>query len=193
MSRTSHQTVKLSRGSHQSPEEGACVMELASMLAGEPFSDHPNSVCPVIGSFLRDYNDSVSNERRQDLYRFAAMVVGTRGSVEVQRARAEHLAAWSSEMRSRRYATFLPRLLARALSGVLKPPSGIDALACDALRSLGAHTDETHAAVVALVEELVAIGAREATELEVHDGGPGSDKSCTTDSTSSAPAMVISP
>ena len=51
----SYQTIKLSTGKHSSPEAGACVMELASMLAGEPFSDHPESVCPVIGSFLRAY------------------------------------------------------------------------------------------------------------------------------------------
>jgi hypothetical protein len=136
-------------------------MELASMLADEPFSDHPKSVCPVIGSFLRDYNDSVSDERRQDLYRYAAAVVGTRGSKEVQRARMAHLAAWSTETRRRRYAIFLPGVLAHALSRVLKPPSGIDALATDAIRSLGGHTDQTHAAVLSLIDELVAIGAPE--------------------------------
>lgn len=164
MSATSHQTIRLSRGTHKSPEEGACVLELASMLGGEPFSDHPNSVCPVIGSFLRDYNDSVSDERRQDLYRYAAAVVGTRASMRAQRARAAHLARWTSEMRRRRYATFLPDLLARALSRLLRPPAGIDALASDALRSLGGHTDQTHAAVLALVEELLAIGAPERIE-----------------------------
>jgi hypothetical protein len=52
------QTVELSRGSHSSPEEGACVMELASMLAGERFSDHPKSVCRVIAGFLRAYYDA---------------------------------------------------------------------------------------------------------------------------------------
>ncbi len=38
MRQPNYQTVKLSRGKHSSPEYGACVMELASMLAGEPFS-----------------------------------------------------------------------------------------------------------------------------------------------------------
>lgn len=161
---TNYQTIRLSRGTHRSPDDGACVMELASMLGDEPFGDHPKSVCPVIGSFLRDYNDSVSDERRQDLYRYAAAVVGTRGSTAVQRARMAHLAAWSSEMRRRRYATFLPGLLARALSRVLRPPSGIDALATDAIRSLGGHTAQTHAAVLSLIDELVAIGARDGTE-----------------------------
>lgn len=142
------------------------MMELASMLADEPFSDHPKSVCPVIGAFLRDYNDSVPADHRQDLYRFAAAVVGTRGSMSARRTRAARLSAWTSEMRRQRYATFMPNLVARALSRLLRPPSGTDALAMDAIRSLGGHTDQTHAAVLALVDELVAIGAREEAEAE---------------------------
>ena len=31
------------------------------MLAGEPFNDRPQSVCPVIGSFLRAYNDRIDD------------------------------------------------------------------------------------------------------------------------------------
>src|SRR5947209_10781009 len=64
MSTPTYQTIKLSKGKHSSPDSGACVMELASMLAGEPFTDHPQTVCPVIGSFLRAYNDSIDDERR---------------------------------------------------------------------------------------------------------------------------------
>jgi hypothetical protein len=77
---TSHQTVTLARGRHSDPSKGACVMELASMLAGERFSDHPRSVCPVIGRYLRTLNDGLGDERRQDLYALAAAVVGTAGS-----------------------------------------------------------------------------------------------------------------
>lgn len=85
----SHQTVTLARGRHSSPAEGACVMELASMLAGEPYSDHPDSVCPVIGAFLRAYNDHVDDRRRQDLYAYAASAVGTRAGIEVERQRGQ--------------------------------------------------------------------------------------------------------
>jgi len=86
---TTYQTVKLARGCHSSPEEGACVMELASMLAGEEFGDHPQSVCPVIGAFLRAYNDCVDDRWRQDLYAYAARVVGTRATIAVERGRAD--------------------------------------------------------------------------------------------------------
>src|ERR687885_2466316 len=78
----SHQTVRLRRGKHASPEKGVCVMELASMLAGEPFSDRPQAVCPVIGAYLRSYNDVVDDDRRQDLYRYAAEAIGPAGAGE---------------------------------------------------------------------------------------------------------------
>src|SRR3954470_8983946 len=83
-----HQTIRLIRGRHSSPERGACVMEVASMLAAEPFSDEPSCVCPVIAEFLRTYNDQVDHVRRQDLYAFAALVVGTREGPVVERQRA---------------------------------------------------------------------------------------------------------
>src|ERR1039457_5828806 len=99
MPAVSYQTTKLSRGQHTSREEGTCVMELASMLAGETFTDHPASVCPVIGSFLREYNDLVDNDRRQDLYAYAATVVGSSGPTAVQGAGADRMAAWALQMR----------------------------------------------------------------------------------------------
>lgn len=153
MSSVSHQTVKLSRGKHAFPEDGACVMELASMLSGERFSDHPESVCPVIGSFLRAYNDSVDDARRQDLYAFAAGVVGSSGSATVQRARADHLAAWTQQNRDRRWSRwFVPTRLRSAMQ-----QRSISVLGIDAVRSIPRLTDDTHAAALALIDELLAI------------------------------------
>ena len=71
------QTVRLDRGAHASPACGACVVELASMLAGEPFSDRPRSVCPVIAGFLRSYNDLLPEGEHRHLYPLAALVVGS--------------------------------------------------------------------------------------------------------------------
>lgn len=97
MPELSHQTVRLSRGRHGAPMLGMCVMELASTLAGERFSDHPRSVSPVIGALLRQYNDSVNDERRQALIPYAALVVGTRGSGEAERERALRCVRWVAE------------------------------------------------------------------------------------------------
>src|SRR5947208_8493246 len=91
---SSHQTIRLIRGRHSSPERGACVMEVASMLAEEPFSDEPRCVCPVIAEFLRTYNDQVDNERRQDLFAYASLVVDTNEGVAAERRRANMCLDW---------------------------------------------------------------------------------------------------
>ena len=83
-----HQTVRLAAGRHRSPRFGVCVMELASMLSAEPFSDRPRNASPVIGAFLRTYNDGVDDERRQDLYELASLIVGSAGRRSVERERA---------------------------------------------------------------------------------------------------------
>src|ERR1700749_4246682 len=107
MSPVTYQTIKLSKGKHASPQDGGGVMELASMLAGEPFTDHPASVCPVIASFLRSYNDAIDDRRRQSLYEYASEVVGSRGSAAVQQARAAQLTAWAEQMQRRQRVRFL--------------------------------------------------------------------------------------
>src|ERR1700729_3314119 len=91
----SHQNVRLGPGRHPRPGKVVCVMELASMLAGERFGDRPPSVCPVIGAILRTYNDNVDDRRRQDLYRFAADAVDTRRDYHVQRRRADPALDWA--------------------------------------------------------------------------------------------------
>ncbi len=170
MSPVSHQTVKLSSGKHSSPREGACVMELASMLAGEPFGDHPASVCPVIGSLLRAYNDSVDDAMRQDLYEYAAKVVGSRAGAEVQRIRAARVAAWSSELLRARLSRFLPAAIARRICRMRTPP--LHSVGTHAVRLIPRHTARAHAAVLALVDELLTIGDREAEERGRLDVAP---------------------
>src|SRR5438067_6083258 len=91
----SHQNVRLGPGRHPRPGKVVCVLELASMLAGERFGDRPAAVCPVIGAILRAYNDNVDDRRRQDLYRFAADAVDTRRDYRVQRSRADTALAWA--------------------------------------------------------------------------------------------------
>ncbi|HZE04912.1 MAG TPA: hypothetical protein VE127_06800 [Solirubrobacteraceae bacterium] len=84
----SYQTVRLAPGRHRAPRFGVCVMELASMLAHQPFSDRPENASPVIGAFLRTYNDGLDDERRQDLYPLASLIVGSAGRRSVERDRA---------------------------------------------------------------------------------------------------------
>ena len=61
--------IELKKGSHPAPngtKEG-CLLEWASYLAGEPWSDHPKCVSPIIASFGRRWNDDLDDESRQVL------------------------------------------------------------------------------------------------------------------------------
>ncbi len=148
----SHQTVRLERGGHSSPDRGMCVMELASVLAGEPFSDHPRAVCPVIASALRTYNDRVDAERRQQLIPYAAEVVGSCADREVRRLRAARCAAWAVErgVRVRPWQWRRRRLVAGRGAHMLG-----ERLLCWAGAAAGSRGDD---ALLGLVSELVAIG-----------------------------------
>lgn len=85
----SYQTIRLGAGRHREGGDEACVLELASMLAGEPFSDRPATACPLIASILRGVNDALDDRRRQWLLPYASAVVGTRASDAVLRERLE--------------------------------------------------------------------------------------------------------
>jgi hypothetical protein len=156
MPRATHQTVKLSKGKHASPDDGACVMELASMLADEPFSDHPASSCPVIGSFLRAYNDSIDDGRRQDLYAFAARVVGSRTSIHIQRARANLLVEWAFHMQRRHWTSRYLPLGRLRMAGLRRQPSA-HAVGTFAVRAIPKHTEGTNREVMELLDELLSI------------------------------------
>ena len=87
--------VRLDAGSHDSPGDGACVVELASLLAREEFSDRPECVCPVIAAFLRGWNDRAAYADRQRLRPYAQRIVGTRASRNVTRWRRDLCLAWT--------------------------------------------------------------------------------------------------
>ncbi len=156
MSEPSFQTMRLARGKHTSPGHGACVMELASMLAGERFSDHPRTVSPVIAAFLRGYNDLLDDRRRQDLRRYATEAVGTAAPEAVERARARRLLQWADERWGQG-----PRL---GLQGALAPwhpsvsPTDPDGAGIYAIRSVHSTDRRLHAQVLALLDELITMG-----------------------------------
>jgi hypothetical protein len=140
------------------------VMELASMLAGEPFGDHPLCASPVIGALLRAYNDRVGDERRQSLYGYAARVVGTHGAADVETGRAQLCRAWTEEVLTgerglRRRARWRLALEARRVDGLTPQGTG---RATGILAAMVADRDGEpgHARVLALLDRLVAYGSR---------------------------------
>jgi hypothetical protein len=87
--------IRLAAGAHDSPDEGVCVVELASLIAKEEFSDRPRCVCPVIGAFLRGWNDRAPHAERQRLSPYAARIVGSRAGRLVTRERRDICLEWA--------------------------------------------------------------------------------------------------
>jgi hypothetical protein len=69
----------LSPGKHRNPRTDACFMELASLLAGERWSDHPTCTHPLLAALARHVNDHTSDAGRQRLADLIPAVIGLTG------------------------------------------------------------------------------------------------------------------
>lgn len=56
----------LKAGGHSSRAQAVCAMEAVAWLAGEPHSDQPQCACPVIGSFMRSWNDAIQTDEKRN-------------------------------------------------------------------------------------------------------------------------------
>ena len=69
----------LSRGKHRSPRQGACFMEMASVLANETWSDRPRCTHPLLSQLARLVNDHTSDAGRAELVVHIPEVIGVHG------------------------------------------------------------------------------------------------------------------
>jgi hypothetical protein len=76
--------LRLDKGQHTSFEQGACLLEAAAYMAGEPWSDHPACVSPVLGAFGRALNDLLPDDKRQALVPLVPRLIGTAGDGQDQ-------------------------------------------------------------------------------------------------------------
>jgi hypothetical protein len=107
-------SLRLEPGSHASPGDGVCIVELASLMGGERFSDHPGCVCEVIAAFLRGWNDRSSHADRQRLRPYAARIVGSRAEGSVTRTRRDICLSWAgADLTGGRVRASLRRLAMR--------------------------------------------------------------------------------
>ena len=90
------ETLKLAKGAHSAPNgtKDGCLLEWASYLAGEPWSDHPECVSPVIAAFGRRWNDDLSDEDRQMLKPYLPKLLNTKGTKEQENKRAWMVTDW---------------------------------------------------------------------------------------------------
>ncbi len=121
------------------------------MLADEPFTDRPGSTSAVIAALLRTYNDGLTDDRRQDLYPLASLIVGTAGSRRVERDRASRCLEFARSLGA-------PPPGGRAAIGVASPEASGSWAALAALRT--GPTDEVHARTLEFTRELAAMCSR---------------------------------
>ena len=57
----------LRRGRHRDAQQGSCVMEYVSVLAGKRFSDRPSCTAPVLARLAQRINDALSDDGRPEL------------------------------------------------------------------------------------------------------------------------------
>jgi hypothetical protein len=67
----------LAYGTHASPQDGRCAMEWVSYLAGEPHSDQPVCVSPVLRAMCIALNDGLEQKPRQRMRPYLARTIGT--------------------------------------------------------------------------------------------------------------------
>jgi hypothetical protein len=167
--------LRLEAGSHDSPRDGVCIVELASVIAGEPFSDHPRCVCKVIAAFLRSWNVRASHSARQRLLPYAQRVVGSRAARRVTRRRRDVCLTWAGadltgNVLSRAIWRLAMRVRIFVLSGIgpaVRLNEGAGHLAARAVFARnGAET------ALQLVDTLLAIGS-EADSAHASANGSG--------------------
>ena len=88
------ETRGLEGGAHSGFAEGVCAMEAVAYITREPFSDHPQCVCPVIAAFMRSFNDGLPDDERHILIPLLPKVIGTRGSDALAQRRSLMAADW---------------------------------------------------------------------------------------------------
>jgi hypothetical protein len=135
----------LSRGKHRSPRKGACFMEMASVLANEPWSDRPSCTHPLLADLARLVNDNTSDQNRGELAVLIPSVVGLRGDglewvVELTSAVALHAISDVPEPSQRALAVGLIRCNELAASLDPELVTGSDAVGQAVDRVPGAMT-----------------------------------------------------
>jgi len=93
---TDLKTFTFGRGSHETREDGLCVMEAVAYLAGEKHSDHPQCASVVITKLAIWVNDAASDSLRNELLRdMPWRIVGTKSTPEIEQQRAFMAADWA--------------------------------------------------------------------------------------------------
>lgn len=72
-------TIVLSRGAHDSPSAGLCLMEAVAYVCGGPHTARPKCVSPTLADFGQYLNDVLPDDLRQQLVSVIPALPGTAG------------------------------------------------------------------------------------------------------------------
>ena len=140
--------IVLKAGGHEKRESAVCAMEAVAWLAGEPHSDHPACACPVIGAFMRNWNDAIPDDetRTRLLKPLLPLLIGTRSTQAVERQRSYLALDWLARVQAPAWLSLHDDLKAHAVAlRGLKPLT--DTERCQAAQSaLDAAGDAARAA-----------------------------------------------
>ena len=140
--------ITLKAGGHDSRAAGVCAMEAVAWLAGEKHSDQPSCACPVIASFMRNWNDNIKDDTtRTNLLRpLLPLLVGSRSTKAVELRRSYLALDWLARECAPTFLSLRDDLKAHAVAlRGLKPLT--DAKSCKAAqKTLDAARDAAGAA-----------------------------------------------
>jgi hypothetical protein len=147
-------TVRFGTGAHAADaaptgDRDMCIMEAVAFVAGESWSDAPTCASPVISTFLRTWQDALSDADRDRLLPAAVWVprlVGSRGTPEVEERRGSLALDWLVRVYTLAWLDLVPSL---------QPHTA-------ALRALPEIVDSTTAASAGSVVYVARAAARDA-------------------------------
>ena len=116
-------SVELAQGAHERTQSAMCAMEAVAYITGEPWSDHPQCVSPVIAAFLRAWNDALSEPPRTALIRpLLRGVIGTRTTDADEETRAWLATDWLVRVHAPAFMDLTPSLASHASALRSLPP-----------------------------------------------------------------------
>ncbi len=112
--RAPNQLPLLQRGHHRRPEDGACVMEYVSVLAGEKFTDHPRCTHPSLATLARLVNDWIDDDKARGKLALLAPDLINTGRGDLRTTQSVVASCLQTAAAARRLPAAAERQLARA-------------------------------------------------------------------------------
>ena len=109
--------IHLLSGNHdENDERQMCAMEAVAYVAGETWTDHPACACPVLGQFMRSWNDGLPTDEDRDrlLKPFVEQLIDTKSTPDVESKRGFLALDWLIRVHTPKWLDLVPALAEHA-------------------------------------------------------------------------------